>query len=159
MLRFLTTYRRLPPHERSVVRAALWQLPRAAIALRLKTWVPNSPVAFFATGGWDSLPTSARRSNLPLVAQSASPARIGLLVAAVARHCFPRSRCLTRSLALARILKGYGFAAELRLGVRKSADFEAHAWVEVDGIALLDSAGELANYVALAASTTSVKSS
>lgn len=44
------------------------------------------------------------------------------------------TECLTRSIVLAHVLSRYGIEAELVLGVRKLlGNFEAHAWVEVDG--------------------------
>ena len=45
-----------------------------------------------------------------------------------------RARCLSRSIVLRAALRRRGIDAELRIGVRKETQFEAHAWVEVDGI-------------------------
>jgi hypothetical protein len=55
-----------------------------------------------------------------------------------AEHYSPLpSSCLDRSLLLWYLLQSQGIAADLRIGVRKSDErFEAHAWVERDGIAL-----------------------
>lgn len=55
-------------------------------------------------------------------------------------HCLPLpTLCLTRSLALAWILRRRGLPGELCLGVRNSTGaFEAHAWVEVDGLVLAE---------------------
>jgi hypothetical protein len=50
----------------------------------------------------------------------------------------PGSTCLSRSLALAWMLRGSGVAADVRLGVKTAGGFDAHAWVECDGIALED---------------------
>ena len=58
-----------------------------------------------------------------------------------------RPKCLLRSLALARLLARRGIPFELRIGVPAGqdaaqgadpADFEAHAWVEHNGIVLND---------------------
>jgi hypothetical protein len=49
----------------------------------------------------------------------------------------PDARCLLRSLVLVDMLARRGIAATFVLGVRKEGDFEAHAWVEKGGIALL----------------------
>ncbi len=47
------------------------------------------------------------------------------------------SRCLMRSLVLARMLSRRGVGATLVVGVRVAPDFGAHAWVEYRGRALL----------------------
>jgi transglutaminase superfamily protein len=61
----------------------------------------------------------------------------------VASHLPFYSSCLVRSLVLRRILQSSHIASELHIGVRKSAEttqqFEAHAWVEYEGIPLNDS--------------------
>jgi hypothetical protein len=45
-----------------------------------------------------------------------------------------RPRCLTRSLVLYRLLRAQGSPAHLVIGLPLSAsDWDAHAWVEVDG--------------------------
>jgi hypothetical protein len=49
-----------------------------------------------------------------------------------------RVRCLQRSVATARVLKGYGIHAEVVIGYRP-APFLAHAWVEVGGRIVNDS--------------------
>ena len=59
----------------------------------------------------------------------------------VARHLPFRSNCLDQSLALWWMLRRRGVAAEMHIGGRKEAsNFEAHAWVEAGGNALLDGA-------------------
>jgi hypothetical protein len=47
------------------------------------------------------------------------------------------SRCLMRSLVLVRMLAGRGIESTLVIGVRPGPEFEAHAWVESNGMALL----------------------
>lgn len=61
---------------------------------------------------------------------------------AAARHLFFRANCLEQSLALLWLLRTRGIEGKLRIGARKEAGrFEAHAWVEQNGIVLND-AGE-----------------
>jgi hypothetical protein len=56
---------------------------------------------------------------------------------AAVRHSLGHPTCLEESLALWWLLGRQGIASELRIGVRKQNDtFQAHAWVERDGIAL-----------------------
>lgn len=54
--------------------------------------------------------------------------------------------CLPRSLVLWRLMRARG--AIVRLGVAQSAaqGFAAHAWVEIDGRALNDTANAIARY-------------
>jgi Transglutaminase-like superfamily len=49
----------------------------------------------------------------------------------------PDARCLLRSLVLVDMLSRRGIEASFVLGVRNEGDFEAHAWVEKGGVALL----------------------
>jgi hypothetical protein len=61
------------------------------------------------------------------------------MVNAAVRHVWRRSTCLEKSLVLWRLLERYGIASELRIGARKrDGKFEAHAWVERQGIAVDD---------------------
>jgi len=50
----------------------------------------------------------------------------------------PGGTCLSRSLALAWMLRGRGVAADVRIGAKASGEFAAHAWVEHAGVALND---------------------
>lgn len=48
------------------------------------------------------------------------------------------STCLHRALALVWLLRASGLSATLRIGVRPGDSFSAHAWVEHEGVVLLD---------------------
>jgi hypothetical protein len=50
---------------------------------------------------------------------------------------FKRALCLQRSAATACLLKKYGFAAEMVIGVQQ-LPFLAHAWVELNGVVVND---------------------
>ena len=59
------------------------------------------------------------------------------MVNAAARHGLGRSSCLERSLGLWWLLRQEAIASSVRIGARKSdGKFEAHAWVECEGVAL-----------------------
>ncbi len=59
------------------------------------------------------------------------------MVNAAVRHAWRGSTCLEKSLALWWQLGRQGIASELRIGARKiNGKFEAHAWVERQGIAV-----------------------
>jgi hypothetical protein len=123
---------RLPPEERRVVlRASLLLLfARLALAGASVAWTRGA-------AGW-----LARRSAMP-------SARVAALVAAAARALPGATGCLPRAIALEALLRRGGHAAELRVGVaprRGRGRLAAHAWVEVDGVAV---GGDPSPYVAL----------
>lgn len=62
---------------------------------------------------------------------------IARMESAAARNVFFHPNCLERSMVLYWLLRSRGIPVELRVGAQKKAEqFEAHAWVECDGIAL-----------------------
>lgn len=62
--------------------------------------------------------------------------RLGNVVQRVLKFV-PDARCLMRSLVLVRILARRGIPSTLVIGVAPAPHFRAHAWVEVDGLAVL----------------------
>jgi Transglutaminase-like superfamily len=59
------------------------------------------------------------------------------MVNAADRHGLVHPSCLAKSMTLWWLLGRQGIAAHLRIGTRKENEkFEAHAWVERDGVAL-----------------------
>jgi Transglutaminase-like superfamily len=69
------------------------------------------------------------------------------MVNAAVRHAWPTSTCLEKSLALWWLLRRQDTACELRIGARKiGGKFEAHAWVERDGVALNEPQQEHRHY-------------
>ena len=65
-----------------------------------------------------------------------------------ANHLFFRANCLEQSLTLSWLLHRRGIAAELRIGARKDAGrFEAHAWVESNGVVLNDTSESHLHFV------------
>lgn len=63
--------------------------------------------------------------------------RLGSAVERTLRLMPADSRCLVRSLVLVRMLARRGISGRMVLGVRTEPSFEAHAWVEHAGRALL----------------------
>jgi hypothetical protein len=64
---------------------------------------------------------------------------IALRLDLAARNMFLRTNCLERSLALQWLLRRRGIATHLRIGARKESKFfEAHAWIELEGVVLND---------------------
>ena len=71
---------------------------------------------------------------------AATTARVALtarMVSSAAYRSFGKATCLEKSLAVWWLLGRQGIPSSVRIGTRKTGDkFEAHAWVECDGIAL-----------------------
>ena len=69
----------------------------------------------------------------------AHPATVARMVSIAQRHGPYRARCLAAALTLQAILRRSGLDAQLRLGVRKrDGRLEAHAWIEHEGVALME---------------------
>jgi hypothetical protein len=59
------------------------------------------------------------------------------MVDAATRHAWLSSTCLEKSLVVWWLLARQGIGSQLRIGARKvDAKFEAHAWVECEGVAI-----------------------
>src|SRR5947207_11804787 len=83
--------------------------------------------------------TSKRGSSSAAPLQAGAKTVIGELVTAVDRggRYVPGGTCLPKSLALAWFLRRWGSDANVCIGTRKdNGRFEAHAWVEVAGVAI-----------------------
>ena len=75
--------------------------------------------------------------------------RTARMVRAAAHYSVGRATCLEESLALWWLLARQGIPSSVRIGTRKSGgQFEAHAWVECDGIALDEGAVTHRHYAA-----------
>jgi hypothetical protein len=69
------------------------------------------------------------------------------MVNAAGRYDLGQASCLEKSLALWWLLRREGMASSVRIGARKSSGkFEAHAWVERDGVALNEPREEHRHY-------------
>jgi Transglutaminase-like superfamily len=125
---------RLSGAERRVVLAAAAGLTATWAGLRL-----------FGFRRWSNLlaqPPSSGPQNptAPRLEAIDSARAIAQLEAAANRNLFFRTNCLEQSLVLGWLLRRRGMKAEVLIGARKQANrFEAHAWVEVDGMVLNDS--------------------
>jgi hypothetical protein len=86
------------------------------------------------------------RSGNRRVKEHRAPERVrevARLVSLAARHTLLPNTCLHRSLALWWLLERRGFASRLEFGARKrNGAFEAHAWVEHDGVVVSDDQSE-----------------
>jgi hypothetical protein len=81
------------------------------------------------------------RSPLSPVEEHDTARRLGRAVQRTLRLLPTDSRCLIRSLVLTRLLARRSIPNTLVIGVRKTGEFEAHAWIEHGGQPILP-AGE-----------------
>ena len=93
---------------------------RVAGLRRTRVWLARSATARTVPGE----ERAAIRSALTAVRRAQS-------------HGLVAGACLSRSLVLQHLLAQAGVATELRFGARRdAAHFEAHAWLERDGVAI-----------------------
>jgi hypothetical protein len=79
------------------------------------------------------------------------------MVRAAVRNSPGHPTCLDESLALWWLLGRQGVRSDLRIGVRKDGEkFEAHAWVERDGVALNEPEAEHQHFAAFDAALASL---
>jgi hypothetical protein len=128
----LRRFRALERGARGLFLRAAVLLPFISLSLRLR--------GFRAT-------QSSLQKHLPSATSSVSdrselaPAQPIILTARMVRSAahrtWGRPACLEQSLALWWLLGRQGIASSVRIGTRKTQQkFEAHAWVECDGMAL-----------------------
>jgi hypothetical protein len=67
--------------------------------------------------------------------------RLGQAMGKALRHIPFDARCLMRSLVLTSLLARRGIESSLVIAVQPAPSFKAHAWVESDGVPLLEPAG------------------
>lgn len=80
-----------------------------------------------------SRPQRGAKSSNSRCGGFSDPHIISTRVTMVAAFCPGRMICLEQSLALYFLLRRRGFAPNLRIGVQP-LPFQAHAWVELDGV-------------------------
>jgi hypothetical protein len=122
--------------ERSLWLEALWLLIAVRVALRM-------------------LPFPTVRRHL---ARRAAPERAGgptreqiaRAVKGMGRRV-PGTTCLAEAVVGHTMLRRHGYAAVLRIGVRRgdSAGLDAHAWVECEGAVAIGTVADLADYAVL----------
>ena len=120
-------YRTLDPESRRIFWRALILLPMVRASLRLRgynrTYVSLQKKLHQEVG----LPSGSAKE----VEKTSRMVRVAL------RYSPARFTCLEQSLTLWYLLRKQGVATQLRIGVRKmDGKFEAHAWVEHEGVAL-----------------------
>ena len=111
------------------------EIVRAYARARALLWSTDlqTAVAALRAGAPDAVgnPAYARRAGL----------RLGSVTARVLGPLPFDSRCLLRSLVLIGLLARRGIDSVLVIAVASEPEFRAHAWVESDGVPLLEPAG------------------
>jgi hypothetical protein len=146
MLKILRALGRRSPHERKIMVESAAALLATRAGLRIagfRRWqnllarytpalLPQSEAKDLAVG--QSVLVTARA--------------IAILGEAVGHHLPFQPTCLEKSLALWWLLRRHRIPANLRIGACKDGDvFEAHAWVESDGVILSESAADHNRFV------------
>jgi hypothetical protein len=135
------TLRALSGSEREIAWAAAVGLTATWLGLRVFGFRRCKEFVLWRAGRSSAMGSGHRSSAI-------SANRILQLEAAAARNLFFSTNCLEQSLVLWSILRRRGFAADLKFGARKEAgQFEAHAWVELNGRALNDETDSPSKFV------------
>lgn len=125
MLTRLQKLRRLPAEER-------WLLVQSAVLLP----IVHLALKFISVARLQGLVTRAMRAPRP---RQISPQATARMVRIAAHRGLYHFKCLDQSLVLGWLLRRHGTDARIVFGARKEDNqMEAHAWVEVDGLALND---------------------
>ena len=123
--------RGLTPREKARMGSEIVAAYSRARWLLWRTDLPTTLAALRAGGSAKAAdPAEARRAGV----------RLGRAVGMTLRHLPFDSRCLMRSLVLTRLLATRGIDSSLVIAVASDSEFVAHAWVEREGVPLLEPA-------------------
>jgi hypothetical protein len=126
-------YRRLTPEDRRTLLRAMILLPLTALGLRV-LGLRRLRLLLERWGGGSRGVPSAGGLREPAL-------RSARMVAAASREGLVEGNCLSQSLVLWFLLRRAGASPDLRIGVQRNSDvLKAHAWVELQGAILNDSA-------------------
>lgn len=135
-------YRALDPEACTLFHWATLLLPCVGLSLRVRGFKSTKAAL-------ERRLSAASERPLPNVPAVETVGRTARMVHAALRYGVVRSTCLAESLALWYLLRKQRVNAELRIGVRKTGQkFEAHAWVEFEGVALNQPEAQHRHYAA-----------
>jgi hypothetical protein len=130
MWELLQRYRALEPEARKIFGCAVALLPLISLSLGVRGF-KKTKEALQTRFSLKSSAETAEEKAAETVKRTCRMVRAG------ARYGISRPTCLVESLALWYLLQMQSVPACLRIGVRKMREkFEAHAWVEYEGVAL-----------------------
>jgi hypothetical protein len=127
-MRAIDRWRRLTANEKILVVRA------AATVAAMSIGVRTVGLKRMLRAAEDAKPTAEGAPDYAAVVKAVE--RVGRYV--------PGGTCLAQSLALTWMLRTRGIAAHVRVGVQMARGFHAHAWVEVNGVAVTSESGHTA---------------
>lgn len=109
-------------------------LPVISVSLKMRGFGATQE---FLLRAFPIAPETSQQDSIHVVDDRKRTELASRMVNAAIRHVWRASTCLDKSLALWWLLGRQGIACEVRIGARKQGGkFEAHAWVERDGVAV-----------------------
>ena len=140
----VASVRQLAWHDRWLLFQAGLLLPLLGVSLRVISFRRTYSILRSLA------PESARALLTDPEAASTRVLQVARVVAMASRHTPTPNSCLHRSLALWWLLRRRGFDSHLRFGARRQpGGFEAHAWVEHNGVVVFDDLVPDRDYVRL----------
>ena len=134
MISAWTRFWKLSARERHYFFMGALLLPATVVSLRMFNFrsVQRSLERWYS----DAVRTDTR-NDTAIFAEVQTASR---MVDAASRYGLARGNCLSKSMTLWWLLRRQSIPVQLQLGARKTgAQFEAHAWVEMDGRVVNDS--------------------
>jgi len=121
-------------------------LPVISVSLKMRGFGATQE---FLLRSFPIAPQTSQQDSIHVVDDRKRTELTSRMVNAAIRHVWHASTCLEKSLALWWLLGRQGIACEVRIGARKQGGkFEAHAWLERDGVAINEPQQEHRHYAA-----------
>lgn len=122
-------WRALPGHDRRLLLRLMALLPLIQLGLRVAGY---ARVRAWCERWANRVP---RRAVMP--DDLAAAKRLAELAEIAGRHSLVTATCLRQALVVSTLLQRRGLDASLQIGVQHTGErFGAHAWVDLDGVAL-----------------------
>jgi hypothetical protein len=142
-------FRALERAARRIFLRAVVLLPLVALSLRWR--------GFKATQAKLQAYLSNANPEQDAAVEKSAAVMTARMVNAADRHGLIHPSCLAKSLTLWWLLARQGISSQLRIGARKEGEkFQAHAWVERDGVALNEPDDHHQHYAAFDAAFSSL---
>src|SRR5712672_862299 len=142
----LRRFSSLPVDARGIFLRAAVLLPVISISLKMRGFgaTQESLLRSFPIA-----PQTSPQDSIHVVDDRKRTELTSRMINAAIRHVWRASTCLEKSLTLWWLLGRQGIACEMRIGARKQGGkFEAHAWLERDGVAVNEPQQEHRHYAA-----------
>ncbi len=121
-------------------------LPVISVSLKMRGFGATQE---FLLRSFPIAPQTSQQDSIHVVDDRKRTELTSRMVNAAIRHVWRASTCLEKSLVLWWLLGRQGIACEVRIGARKQGGkFEAHAWLERDGVAVNEPQEEHRHYAA-----------